>query len=130
LRQSLSELGAPAIEQPTRAGKFSFPIRPRDWFAIDLPENGIGEAARGSFGRFHEFHGLMNHGMGGETLEVSQLENGHSERLLDFAVELANGLAGVVLDQVIELGPEPERSENDLACQTGVPRLQMLRSGS
>jgi hypothetical protein len=120
---------APAVEQPRRAGEFRFAIWPFDRIPIHFPQNGVGEAACGSLRRFHEFHRFMNDGVGGETLEVSQLENGDPERLPHFGIEFAGGFARIVLNQVIELGPKPERPEYNLTRQTRVPRIQILRSG-
>ncbi len=108
-------MGHPAIEQPARAREFRFEIGPLDTIPVYLPQNRIGEACGRSFCSLHEFHGLMHDRMGRQTLQIPQLEDGRPECLPHFGVELANGLAGIVCDQVIELSPEAESPEYNLA---------------
>ena len=60
----------------------------------------------------------------GNPFQVSKLVNPHAQRDADFEIELLLA-AGVVVDEVIELRPIAEDTEDDLGREAGVARIEV-----
>jgi hypothetical protein len=119
----------PSGEEPLGAGELDFARGPGDGIAIRLAEDGVDEAGCGGLaGALDELDAFLDGGMRRDALEVAELVDGDAERGADFGIELA-GAAGVVGDQVIELGAIPEDAEDDFTGETGVAGIERGGAG-
>ena len=119
-----AEVAFPAGQQPFGTGELDFAGRPSEGVAIDLAEDGVDEAGGGTFaGAFDEIDGIGDGGVGRHALQVAELVNGHAEGDADFGIELL-AAAGIVLDQVIELGAEAEDAEDDFGGEGSVAGIE------
>ncbi len=66
--------------------------------------------------------------MGRNALQIAKLVEAQPQRKPDFRVQ-AQDAAGVVLDQKVELGLEPQDAENQFVRQGRIPWVQRPRAG-
>ena len=95
-------------------GQLDRAARPGDRLTIDLPQDRVGETRSRAFPRqFDQLHALVNAGMRGYPIEIPQLINSHPQGHPNFGVEPRRRPPGIMLDQKIELGLEPQRPQHD-----------------
>ena len=83
-----------------------------DGVAGDFAQDGVDEAGGGAFAcAFDEFDGGGDGGVGGDAVEVAELEDAEAEGDADFGVEL-DGAAGEVVDEEVELELVAEAAED------------------
>ena len=112
-------VGGPGVEEPGGGGEFGGPVGEGDGVAGDFAQDGVDEAGGGAFaGAFDEFDGGGDGGVGGDAVEVAELENAEAEGDADFGVEL-DGAAGEVVDEEVELELVAEAAEDELVGQAG-----------
>ena len=97
---------------------------PRYGIAIDLAQQGVDESRGGGFVRaLHQFDAVLDRGVRRNALQVANLVEAHAQRDAHLGIELARA-AGMVLDQVIELGAIAQHAEDDLRRQSGVAGVE------
>ncbi len=105
-------MGSPGGEEPGGGGEFGGLVRESYWVARHFAQHGVDEAGGGAFaGAFDEFDGGGDGGVGGDAVEVTELEDAEAKGDADFRIEL-DGATGEVVDEEVELELVAEAAED------------------
>ena len=125
-----SEMGGPAVEEPSGTGELGWEVGPDDGIAVDLSEHGVDEARGGAFLRFGQLDSFVNGGVRGNFGQIAKLEDGGAENYENRLIQITGIPAGVARDEEIELRLKAQTAKDDLPGQAGVALGELAGSGA
>ena len=105
--------------------EFGGAIRPTHRRAIHFAQHGIHEWRGGALVRaFDQFHAFGHGGVGGNAVQIAQLENAHAQGDANFEIELRLRTPREMGDQEIELALITQASEDQSFGERGIAGIE------
>jgi len=120
----LAILKSPAFEHPGGEAEFGRKIGPLYGVPIHFAQDRVDESGGRAFvGLLNQFDAVGDRGVGGDAVEIAQLEDAHAEGDAHFIIELGLLSTGEMLDEVIELGLISQAAEDDAFGEGEIARV-------